>query len=390
MKKFIHIVPDDKFIDCAIDLFESTKVENLYVHVVDKTPHIFKYIRNISKVKCLRTTDLNTLLDDPSIDMFCFHTLDYYIYQFVLQIPSEKKILWLAWGYDLYERVGICPPIIKIPCFKPLTQRYFKPLTQRYTADGCDEGKVKRITYFVSYVKAFYKTLKAEYKARYLQKQVLKRVDYISTVLPLEYEILRKSTKIKAQYFPFQYASKKDVQNIQMQKGADFILVGNSATATNNHMDVLRILEERGITNTIQMPISYGDMYYPEFLNEIVDNNTLNINMISKFMDRDKYIQFLTNCKALVLGCIRQQALGNINIMLYQGGKVFLYKDSIDYVFLKNAGFVVFTIEDDLTSKNINTPLSEQEIAINRKKIETMWGYENVLTRLNSFLCKME
>ena len=107
-------------------------------------------------------------------------------------------------------------------------------------------------------------------------------------------------------------------------------------------------------------------------------------------MERAEYISFLTHCKALVLGCMRQQALGNITLMLSQGSKVFLYKDSVNYKFLHKEGFVVFTIEDDLTNENINTPLTEQEIATNRSKMDDLFGYENVKMRLAKFLSEME
>ena len=175
-----------------------------------------------------------------------------------------------------------------------------------------------------------------------------------------------------------------------MSKKADSILVGNSATMTNNHLDILSLLEQRGITNVIQMPLSYGDEYYAEYLKQVAASSKLKINPILNFMEKEEYMSFLPHCKALVLGCVRQQALGNVLMMLSQGSKVFLYEDSIDYKYLKSAGLVVFTIENDLTKENMNTPLTEQEIVINRKKIDELWSRENVLMRLNRFLMEME
>lgn len=242
-----------------------------------------------------------------------------------------------------------------------------------------------------SSIRRLYKSKQSERRAIRLQRQVFERVDYISTVLPIEYDMLRKNTGTRAQYFPFQYSSRKKTQDVpQMSKKADSILVGNSATMTNNHLDILSLLEQRGITNVIQMPLSYGDEYYAEYLKQVAASSKLKINPILNFMEKEEYMSFLTHCKALVLGCVHQQALGNVLMMLSQGSKVFLYEDSIDYKYLKSAGLVVFTIENDLTKENMNTPLTEQEIVINRKKIDELWSRENVLMRLNRFLMEME
>ncbi len=385
IKRLLHIVPDDKFIDYAIDLFDNTFVENRYIFLTNEAFCAFKFIKNTTRIECVNTKDVNRLWQDPNVDMFCFHSLDYNKYQYVLSIPQSKKILWLSWGYDLYGEIGICPPVLKIPCYKLLTKEFLQYKSLK--------THIKEWLYFAlhleSSIRKIYMLKQAERRAICLQKQVLQRVDYISTVLPIEYEMLRKKTKTRAQYFPFQYSSRKKTQNLPMSKNANFILVGNSASATNNHLDLLDILKNRGITNVIQMPISYGDKYYAEHLRQVAAQSKQKIITISDFMERTEYISLLSQCKALVLGCIRQQALGNVNIMLSQGGKVFLYKDSIDFQFLKREGCIVFSIEDDLTVENIETSLTIDEISINREILDRLFVFDNVLKRVNEFLCEL-
>ena len=62
-----------------------------------------------------------------------------------------------------------------------------------------------------------------------------------------------------------------------------------------------------------------------------------------------------------VFGVMRQQSMGNIFICLASGIKVFLYKDSIVYRYLINEGYVVFTIDDNLTTLELNSVLSDKE-----------------------------
>ena len=74
---------------------------------------------------------------------------------------------------------------------------------------------------------------------------------------------------------------------------------------------------------------------------------------------------------------------------LRQGSKVFFFKDSMVYKYLKNQGIKVFTIEDDLTQENIDTPLTIEEIKCNQKVYLNVRTYDEMISKINIILKEM-
>ena len=91
-------------------------------------------------------------------------------------------------------------------------------------------------------------------------------------------------------------------------------------------------------------------------------------------MPRDEYFKLIDNCSYAVFGVMRQQAMGNIYHCLCQGVKVFLYRDSLVYRFLKEWGYVVFAIED-IDEYSFSTPLNLKELEMNAKAFENQRDY---------------
>jgi hypothetical protein len=74
-----------------------------------------------------------------------------------------------------------------------------------------------------------------------------------------------------------------------------------------------------------------------------------------------RYFELLASVSHAIFGVIRQQAMGNIDFCLKNGVKIFLFQDSIVYKELIDQGYKVFSIEDDLTTDNLDLPLSKSD-----------------------------
>ena len=98
------------------------------------------------------------------------------------------------------------------------------------------------------------------------------------------------------------------------------------------------------------------------------------------------YIQMLKSCRVGIFGHIRQQAIGNVLFCMLQGSKIFLYKDSVAYKYFKQAGYVIFSIDDDLNVDNINRLLTEEECEKNRVLALEQFTFTPVVNRLESFI----
>ena len=111
-----------------------------------------------------------------------------------------------------------------------------------------------------------------------------------------------------------------------------------------------------------------------------------NLHIIENFLPQAEYATLLCSCRVGIFGHLRQQAVGNILICMLQGSKVFLWRDSIAYKYLKKAGYLIYTIDDELTNDNVNTLMTKEERELNRKLALKQFTFTPVLDRLDNFL----
>ena len=90
------------------------------------------------------------------------------------------------------------------------------------------------------------------------------------------------------------------------------------------------------------------------------------------------------------MGHERQQAMGNIYTAIWAGCKVYLFETSVTYCCLKQLGFLVFTIEKDLTKQNIQQDLTDKEKLYNRKKMLEYHSEEIHYKSINNILDLIE
>lgn len=382
--KILHILHDEKFIDGAIDTFNSTSAMNTYVSIEDTKP--FNRIKlHASDILIVERTEILSFIISGGFQLVAFHTLTRDKYELVLQIPKHIKVLWLSWGYDIYQPWNDMPAVLPIEIYKPLTKEMISStcsLVKRI------KRKLKKVIFYKRYRNARLENQRILQAEIELQKQLIRRIDYLSTVLPFEYDLLAQLDGFRAKYFPFQYVSRNAFSLDTINENASKILLGNSATATNNHIDVLDVLKKNNIQLECMIPSSYGDMDYL-YKFKYTFSNIPNLKFLDTFMSKNEYIAMLKSCRVGIFGHIRQQAIGNLLFCMLQGSKIFLYKDSVAYKYFKKAGYIVYTIDNDLTEENVSKLMIEDEREINRKLAVDQFTFTPVVHRLESFLQNM-
>lgn len=382
--KILHIVPDDKFIDGAIDTFNQTSSINTYVSI--DAGESFTYIKShAAEVQILSKETLLPFILNGEYHLVAFHTLPRDKYELALQIPKHIKVLWLSWGYDLYSSVEKMPAILPIELYKPLTNKLINP-REKVSPYKRLKRLIKRVVYYKKYRIAYLEEQRVIQDEIRMQKALLSRIDYMSTVLPSEYEMLSQLEGFHAEYFPFQYAFEDDFSFGDMYDNADKILLGNSATETNNHLDIIALLNQRNIKNECILPCSYGSSEYLQKLKQALLRHHENLHIIENFLPQAEYATLLCSCRVGIFGHLRQQAVGNILICMLHGSKVYLYRDSIAYKYFSKAGYYVYTIEDDLTDNHIALPLSKPEREQNKSLILSHFLQSRVIEKLDDKL----
>ena len=182
-----------------------------------------------------------------------------------------------------------------------------------------------------------------------------------------------KTLKEHTEYVDYNYGVNKFV-NKDNEKLGESVLIGNSATHSNNHLDIFDIIKDT--KKRLVVPLGYGAYdynYYKHMIltegNRIFKNNFF---PITSFLSRTEYNRVLLSCNTAIMFHIRQQALANIFHCLFLGIRVFLNSKSLTYSYLKDQGMIVFDLRDDYHL--IGIELKKEEKKNNREIVLKLRG----------------
>lgn len=346
----LHIFSDEKFFDGVSRFFDALEnVNNIYVFYTPDKDFNFTYIKRTDVVKVVHDMESYAeYLSHPDIDIIYLQSLNPDFYPYFQYIDDAKKIIWWCFGFEIYQYYTMAlQPLVPITLYKPLTKKHIDAQS----------------SWIYRCAKYIYHNIKFRARKK-LRKQILSRIDYFSPVLSSEYQLMCDHVpQFKAK--PFMLSSGPGMPKKSEAKSlttAGNILVGNSLTLTNNHLDIAAHIRDFNIGERKYIfPISYGSDYKntAEFqrLLDLPEKNTL---FMEGFIPFAEYTQIFDSISHAIFGHMRQQAMGNIFLSLRNGIKVYLYSESIAYKYLKSAGYKVFSIED-LTESSLQIPLGQTD-----------------------------
>ena len=377
IKKIIHIAPFEKFIKAAHNTFEAA-FPNANIFYIIKREADYPYSLGFDNYKILDENEENfnvVLADIETADYVFLHYLEDTKARIISKISNKScKIVWIPWGADLYENKLF----------------YQEPLYGK---------KTKRLIFkelLLSYIRIIAKTILLKNRKNAI-KDSLKLIDIIACAVPQEFNLLKKTglfrynlDMINFSYYPLEIVVSDDMDiKKETHIKADTILIGNSAIATNNHLEAFDILRKLVVSDKkIVVPLNYGDKKYA---NEVVKYGKKtfgqNFNPILNFMPLDNYNQLISSCGFAIMNQYRQQAIGNIITLLWGGTKVFLNDNNLVYPFLKEIGCIIFSINNDLFKEPFSL-LSKSEIEHNRMILKERFCSFTVVDTLQKQLNK--
>ncbi len=139
----------------------------------------------------------------------------------------------------------------------------------------------------------------------------------------------------------------------------DQILIGNSGSIFNNHIDIFNLIKKFVKNQKIIVPLSYGgDSCYVEEVCTVGDKYFgKNFVSILNFLPDPLYVEILKKCDIAIINSKRQMAYGNIAILISFGTKIFLDKENPLYEFLKSKGIFIYSL-DEMSVYNLSSKLS--------------------------------
>jgi len=365
----LHFVPDDKFICMAYREFEAVAPgKNRFI--IMSEPRALKYIKDVP-IEFIPQRQCRRLLQDERYDAVCLHTLNAG-YNALPAIRPGKKVIWFGWGYDYYNG-PLAPRDSERHLLLPKTKELTKHILARRSASA------------LSMARGWASKLAKRY-GRFSHSN-LSRIDYFSPVLDCEYDLVRANNPwFTARYLPWNYGTVEDdflINGTPLCATGSDILLGNSASPSNNHLDAFDWLAKREDLGDrkIVVPLSYGNASYRDAI-LVAGREMLGERFVAltEFMPITEYIEVLSRCGFVFMNHLRQQAVGNVLIMLIGGAKIFLHPENPLYGWLRRRGAVVFDIgllrHQATDGGSLFQQLSEHQKSKNLEVALGNWGRE--------------
>jgi hypothetical protein len=347
LKKIIHIASDEKFINSAYSQFEEVyRGENLFYIIVDNIDKPLIHVNLMADMVLIscstrKIEELPQLFTDAKV--ICFHGMGSNNSTVILNTPSKYKKVWFLWGFEIYNN-----PLI----FRITTITGAKTFDLYYV--GSTSNRLLKI------LKTKYRKLNIAISAvlnpnNRKMVSALKCADYCAVLYKEEFNIVRRKLGNSIDYINFSYYPvEKMLLNVNIYVNADNILLGNSASFTNNHIEIFEILKNFDLKKKqIVTPLSYGSEKYQQQI-LAVGQKLFNENFepMVDFIPKGEYFKVLQKCGIVIMNHYRQQAVGNVMMMLWMGAKVFLDERNSVFHYLKRINISVFSIQNDLNIEN--------------------------------------
>lgn len=357
--RILHIFTDtnysisEDFIQFINKQFSKEEHTFLYLNKNNKLPNSISKHPNVVSIDIssnINFSKFTKILN--SHDKFLLHGLFYrlnLLMWFLLRPRYFKKIVWVAWGGDLYK-----------------SKKTNKKLLKNMVVNIVKNAFRKRIRYFVGIFPPDIEYYKSEFNSN-------SKTSYASYAGNLNNAFYEKDLDLIT------------LENKRENKKTINIQVGHSATPILNHLDVLRDLEKYKEENIrIFLPLSYGDKHYGDKVEEksiqIFGNKAISMR---KMMSKEKYMNFLSEMDIIIFNTHRQIGLGNITPLLYTKKKLYMPEDSVMYNFYRTQGieindyYKIKNIDFSEFINSVNMDTAEEYVINNElnksKKIE-MWS----------------
>lgn len=269
--------------------FEREKIDCLYTSFINPIKHIKLYhLMNKS-------------------DMVIVHSLasPFLLFLLALKLPVTKKIYWIIWGKDLYFSKCV---------------NMNNPVNILYES---------------------------------LRKKALRNVKHIITGIKGDYELACEWYGINAEYITvegngYPYNCQGEKSEIVYKDSLQKVLLGNSASLSNNHLQALKQLKK--VDNgkmEIVTPLSYGgsSKYVQQVVSKGKELFGERFLPLTEFMKIEKYNEILNGVDIAFFYHDRQEAFNNTLSLLGAGKKVFMRPKSTLWQYFNEKGIKVHNSE---------------------------------------------
>lgn len=309
----VHLFPKSQFTEEFVQFINGhfNKQEHIFLLYTNKSFELNEQIYEQSNVIDMDKKNLSYVSKIlQTCNMIILHNLSVnfdLLFMFWTHRSWVKKSLWLVWGSDLYS--------YRVP-------------------------KKKWMDRFVEYMK----------------RSIISNLPIVATLADGDYQLARQWYGAKGGNMRLDYCEEYTINLLnRLKKSAPEkketinILLGNSATVTNQHEEALFFLKKYAEEDIkIITPLSYGDKEYAEKIISLgKDLFGDKFVPLTDYMSRDEYYEILNIVDVAIFNNDRQQATGNITALLYLKKKVYLRTDTSMWdEWVNKEGYILHDIRD--------------------------------------------
>lgn len=374
--KVCHIASDEKFINAAEYLFEQSFPScNYFCIIVGRNFKSFRHIQLESNYRIYRLSNqsiVSIINEINTSDVIVYHGFDNIQATIFHRSNKKNSSIWLLWGAEVYN------DLLDITLYGQKTLKI--KTSQSYNLREFIKKLIFKLKPTVKLI-----------ESRQKLAEIISNIPTLGVLYKEEYDyfvslgVVKKSTNfLKFTYYPIEFL----LNDLKKRIVGNDILIGNSASLTNNHLEIIDILKDLNTDKrVVYIPLNYGDIEYAKIVKNYAIKNLDYCIPILKFLPIVEYNQILMKSGIVIMNHYRQQAVGNVLMAIYFGSKVYLNETTL-YSYLKRIGCIVFSISKDLNiaNKNCLENLSEADIEINRQIIINEISTDRIVKNLREFI----
>jgi dTDP-N-acetylfucosamine:lipid II N-acetylfucosaminyltransferase len=317
----LHIVSDSKFSNTFFKNLQELGLLGKNKFVVQSNQKSLSHITfDIPFARLYSKKFSQEIGDTNQYEKVFIHQFSPLMYRWVAT-NKFRELNWMIWGGDLYNL-----PFVSHNFYEPKTNEYIR--------------RHKSGNNFLYLLKVYLGNMP-------FRKIAYAKVKRILTWMHSEYEFASKNIpSLDGKHEFFFYENQSPYQDLDqytkpntVKKERFRIIVGNSGTPTNNHLDAIQRIADSGLPADLIIPVGYGESSYIDFLKTNVSfYNQGSVEFVDRFIEFAEYVDLLNSADALVMNHIRPQGYGNIFMMMYLGKPVFLNENNISLSDLNQAG----------------------------------------------------
>lgn len=378
-KKILHIANDEKFIKAAKILFEQAfPGSNHFIVIKPPADPPLRYIvpqPGIETVVLGKGGVKKMSIRAEEADAVVLHGIDRVKGTLLDRSNDKDKFSGIIFGSELYNEsvagddyLGPKTRRVKMQLDRPapldIIKKIYRLVAYRNSRDEVTDIPLQELTRQLTFIGTHYPAS----LEKWMQKGVLSN----------------SADTFHFSYYPLEQIIPDDTLRVS---GGN-ILLGNSASFTNNHLEIMDYLKEMGIKEKgIVVPLGYGYSRYAKKVEK--EGRSLFGNRFrveNRYLPYEEYNKLIAECEIVIMNHLRSQALGTTLAALYLGARVFLNETDL-YRYFKSIDCKVFSIQDELKDELANgAPLEPHIIENNRVQIRARFSEAAIVRGIqNSF-----